>query len=256
MKRHVVFIDKPKGLTSFDVVERVGQTLGFQKAGHTGTLDPNVTGLMLIALGESRKAMPVLIGLDKEYEGTMLLHKDVEKKDIEKAFKKFTGEIIQLPPVRSRVARKERKRTVHFLKIKKIDKREVHFVVNCQAGTYIRKLVHDIGEFLSCGAHMAWLRRTKIGPFDIKQAVELSKVSAKDMVELEKILKKIDLKSVEATDEAIQKIRNGSPLFPEYMTKKADVWDDEVVGIFDKSGNIIALGRASGKKIKTSRVFN
>ena len=72
VQKSIILIDKPKGPTSFDVVERVSRILGVRKAGHSGTLDPNATGLMLIALGEARKAMPVLMGLDKEYEGIMI----------------------------------------------------------------------------------------------------------------------------------------------------------------------------------------
>ena len=256
LKRGVVLVDKPKGITSFDVVERVCETLGTKKAGHAGTLDPNVTGLMLIALEESRKAMPILMGMEKEYEGKMLLHKEAGKEKIEKTFKKFTGEIVQKPPVRSRVARMERKRKIYSLRILKIKNREIEFRVKCEAGTYIRKLVHDIGESLGTGAHMAELRRTKIGPFELKEAVSLSKVSEKNVIPLERALERVKLKKITVKDQAISKIRNGSPVFPEWITKKERAKENEIVGIFDKSGGIIALGKPSGDKIKTDRVFN
>jgi len=224
-------------------------------AGHSGTLDPNVTGLMLIALGESRKAMPVLMGMDKEYEGKMWLHRDIERKTIEKMFKKFVGEIVQKPPVRSRVARVERKRKIHSLRILKIKGREVAFEVRCEAGTYIRKLVHDIGEELGCGAHMIELRRTKIGPFSIKESVELENVDKSKIIKLEDILERIKLKKIIVKDEGIRKIRNGSPVFKEWITKRERAKENEIVGIFDKSGEIIALGKPSGEEIKTERVF-
>lgn len=255
LKKGVVLVDKPKGMTSFDVVERVCKTLGTKKSGHAGTLDPNVTGLMLIALEESRKAMPVLMGMDKEYEGKMLLHGEVGRKTIEKTFKKFTGEIIQKPPVRSRVARVERKRRIHSLRIIKIKDREIEFKVKCEAGTYVRKLIHDMGESLGIGAHMTELERTKIGPFLLKEAVPLSKLSEKNVTTLERVLERVRLKKIIVKDNAITKIRNGSPVFPEWVTKKERAKEDELVGIFDKGGGIIALGKKSGDKIKTDRVF-
>jgi H/ACA ribonucleoprotein complex subunit 4 len=255
LKKGVVLVDKPKGMTSFDVVEKVCETLGAKKAGHTGTLDPNVTGLMLIALEESRKAMPVLMGMEKGYEGKMLLHKETGKEKIEKTFKKFTGEIVQKPPVKSRVARVERKRRIYSLGVLGIKGREIEFKVKCEAGTYIRKLVHDIGESLRTGAHMTGLRRTKIGPFLSKEAVSLSKLSGKNVIPLERVLERIELKKITVKDQAIPKIRNGSPVFPDWITKKEKAKENEIVGIFDKSGKIIALGKPSGEKIKTDRVF-
>ena len=86
IRKGIVLVDKPKGMTSFDVVDKVGRILNVKKAGHTGTLDMNVTGLMVIALDESRKAMPVLIGMDKEYVGKMLVHAEADKPSITKVF--------------------------------------------------------------------------------------------------------------------------------------------------------------------------
>ncbi len=255
LKKGVVLVDKPAGMTSFDVVEKTCKILGASRGGHTGTLDPNVTGLMLIALEEARKAMPVLMGMDKEYVGEMLLHGDIEKSALEKAFRKFTGEIMQKPPVKSRVARIERKRTIHSLKILKIEGREIGFEVLCEAGTYIRKLVHDIGQSLGCGAHMTELRRTKIGPFEISEAIPLSELSEKNVFPLEEALKRVGLKKVVVNDEAIAKIRNGSPVFSDFIVSMEKAEENQTVGIFDGSGSIIALGKKAGDKIKTERVF-
>jgi H/ACA ribonucleoprotein complex subunit 4 len=251
----VVLIDKPAGMTSFDVVERACKILGASRGGHAGTLDPNVTGLMLVALGEARKAMPVLMGMHKEYAGKMLLHKDADRRILEEAFRKFTGEIVQKPPVKSRVARVERKRTIDSLKITRIDGREVEFEVSCEAGTYIRKLVHDIGQSIGHGAHMTGLRRTKIGPFSIDEAVPLSDLSEKDVSPLEKALERVGLKKVVVNDEAIAKIRNGSPVFQDFITAREEAKENEIIGIYDENGSIIALGKNTGDEIKTERVF-
>jgi H/ACA ribonucleoprotein complex subunit 4 len=255
LRKGVVLIDKSSGMTSFDVVERACRILGCERGGHAGTLDPNVTGLMLIALEEARKAMPLLMGMDKEYEGTMTLHGDVARESLEKTFVKFTGEIIQKPPVRSRVARVERKRKIHLLRILKIEGREITFEVRCEAGTYIRKLVHDMGQDIGCGAHMSELRRTCIGPFSIEEAVPLSKLSEKSVIPLEKILERIGVKKITVRDEAVQKIMNGSPVFSDFIKSQEKAEDNELVGIFDEKGSIMAIGKKSGDKIKTERVF-
>lgn len=254
-EKSVVLVDKPEGMTSFDVVERAGSVFGIQKAGHTGTLDPKVTGLMIIALGESRKAMPVLVGMDKVYEGIMILHRDTEKKRLEASFRKFTGDIKQKPPVRSRVARRERKRKIYSLDLRGVNGREVLFKVKCEAGTYIRKLIHDIGQDLGCGAHMGRLRRTAIGPFRLREAVPLSDLSKKDLIPLEKILDRIKLKRVEIKRDAVGKVRNGSPVLKEWIRSRGKQEQDEIVGIFGVRDRIIALGRVSGENIKTERVF-
>ncbi len=255
LRKGVVLVDKPKGLTSFEVVERVCRKLGVSKAGHAGTLDPNVTGLMLIALEESRKAMPVLMGLDKEYVGRMILHKEAERELVEKTFEEFVGEIVQKPPVRSRVARVERKRRIYSLEILGMKGREIEFRVLCEAGTYVRKLVHDMGQRMGCGAHMSELRRTKIGPFDLKEAVTLSKLSDKSVRKLEEVLERIGLRKVVVEDRAIPRIRNGSPVFQEWIIEKNYTGNERYIGIYNERNEIIALGRLMGKKIKTDRVF-
>ncbi len=255
LRKGVVLVDKPAGMTSFDVVERTCKLLGARRGGHAGTLDPAVTGLMLVALEEARKAMPVLMGMDKEYEGRMLLHGDVDGKTVGEAFRKFTGEIMQKPPVKSRVARVERKRNVYSLAIRRITGREVEFSVSCEAGTYIRKLVHDIGQHIGCGAHMIRLRRTGIGPFRIEEAVPLTELSEKDVIPLENILKKTGLKKIVVEDDAICRIRNGVAIGAESILESDGPADDEIIGIFDSGHSIIALARFSAEKIKIERVF-
>ena len=187
----VVFLDKPRGMTSHDAVLKAKSLLGVGKAGHTGTLDGNSTGLLIILLGESRKSAPELAGLDKEYEGTMHLHSEITEERMREALKKFTGKITQTPPRKSRVSRKPRERVVHSFRITGKEGRDVRFHVSCQAGTYVRKLVSDLGEELGPGAHLKELRRVKIGPFSVDGAVTLEKLSPRDVVPLEEALKVI-----------------------------------------------------------------
>jgi H/ACA ribonucleoprotein complex subunit 4 len=254
--KSIVLVDKPAGMTSFELTEKVAQVFGVSKAGHTGTLDPNVTGLMVIALDEARKAMPVLMGLEKEYAGRMLLHAEVPSADLSAAVKKFTGDIIQKPPVKSRVARVERKRTIHAFRILRIEKREVLFSVVCEAGTYIRKLIHDLGAHLGCGAQMTELRRTRVGPFSIGEAVVLSRLSQKGLIPLEQALERTGLKKITIPDTLLQKARNGVPMQENQLIKKdANIADGTTVGIYDTAGNIIALGKMTGERIRPERIF-
>jgi H/ACA ribonucleoprotein complex subunit 4 len=169
----VILLDKPSGPTSHQVAAWVKEILGLEKAGHGGTLDPKVTGLLPITLGRATNAVRTLLLGGKEYVGAMKMHADVPKKDIKDIFKEFTGKIYQLPPVRSAVKRELRIREIYYLEPLEIEKRVVLFKVGCQAGTYIRTLCHDIGDALGSGAHMVELRRTKIASFSEDEAVTL-----------------------------------------------------------------------------------
>jgi H/ACA ribonucleoprotein complex subunit 4 len=161
LKLGVVVIDKPSGPTSHQVSAWVKKILGIEKAGHGGTLDPRVTGVLPVALNESVRALNALLAGDKEYVGVMQLHQDVERKKVEDIFSEFTGEIFQLPPVRSAVKREIRKRTIYDLELLESEGRDRLFRVRCESGTYIRTLCNDIGEALGVGGHMKDLRRTR-----------------------------------------------------------------------------------------------
>ena len=221
-------------------------------AGYTGILDPKVSGMVLFLLDDARKAMPLLMGLDKTYEGIMYLHADAERQKIEEACKKFSGKIKQVPPARSRVARKEREREIMSLEIQKIEGRNVWMKVHCQAGTYIRKLMHDIGEDLGCGAHMKFLRRVAVGGFsEMVKLEQLEKNPEKYLVPLEDVLEKIGIQKVFVKQEALEKVKHGQPL----NWKDAEKTEEgKRVGIYFEK-KIIALGTAKKDGIKIDRVF-
>ena len=162
----IVNIDKPSGPSSHQVSAYVKKILYIEKSGHSGTLDPKVTGVLPVALGKGTRIVQSLLTAGKEYVCLMQVHADVDEKKLRDTINKFVGEIDQLPPVRSAVKRQQRKRTIYYIGIIDIVRREVLFRVGCQAGTYIRKLCSDTGLALGCGAHMAELRRTRAGPFD------------------------------------------------------------------------------------------
>jgi H/ACA ribonucleoprotein complex subunit 4 len=162
----VINLDKPSGPTSHEVVSWVRKILGIKNAGHGGTLDPRVTGVLPCALGKSTRALSSLLNAGKEYVGVLYLHSPENRTRIEKIFKLFSGKIYQRPPLKSSVARKLRVREIYYNQIIEVNNNHVLFRIGCEAGTYIRKYCFDIGEALCSGAHMLELRRTRVGNFN------------------------------------------------------------------------------------------
>ncbi len=173
LKYSIINVDKPSGPTSHQVSAYVQQILGIKKSGHSGTLDPKVTGVLPIAIGDATKIVQSLLLAGKEYVALMHVHSPLSAEKIKAGVMQFVGKITQLPPQKSAVKRQWRQRTIYYLKILEIDGQDVLFLVGCQAGTYIRKLIHDIGIALGCGAHMAELRRTRVATFDESQLCTL-----------------------------------------------------------------------------------
>jgi len=173
----IINIDKPKGPTSHQVTDYLKKILSLDKAGHSGTLDPAVTGVLPIAIGRATRIVQTLLPAGKEYLCIMHLHSEISDEDIKKTAKKFQGIISQMPPIKSAVKRQMRQREIYYFDIMEIDKKDILFKVGCQAGTYIRKLCHDFGKSLGTSAHMAELRRTKAGPFSEESLCTLQEVS-------------------------------------------------------------------------------
>ena len=255
--RGILLLDKPEEITSMQCVERAKRMLGARKAGHSGTLDPKVTGLMLIAFNEATKAMPVLIGMDKTYEGIMRIHGAFTSEQLSRAVRRFTGRITQTPPRRSAVTRKPREREVFSFEVLSIDERDVAFRTTCEAGTYIRKLCHDIGESLGTGAHMARLRRISIGPFSIGEAFILEQLETRRgecIFPLEHALERTGLPRAVVPEECLERLRNGVPL--ELAELGLKTRPQGLFGLFDSKGTLLALARMCENKAKPERVFN
>jgi H/ACA ribonucleoprotein complex subunit 4 len=275
----IVNIDKPPGPTSHQVSDFVQKILKINKAGHSGTLDPRVTGLLVIALGRATRVVEVLLLGGKEYVGVMHLHKPIEEKLIKKTIKKFfVGKIKQTPPIKSAVKRQERTREIYDFKVLEIKDQDVLFRVSCQAGTYIRKLCHDLGRQLGVGAHMAELRRTRVGPFDESTAYTLQDL--KDAYVLwqegnEKFIRKIiqpiesavkNIPKVYVHDKAIESLIHGRDLAIPGIFEMGEFVEDEVVALMTKNKKLIGLGtakmsteliekRKKGIAVKTEKVF-
>ena len=214
----IIILDKPMGPTSNQVDHWIKQILGVKKLSHGGTLDPRATGVMVIALSNSTKLMPVLLSVDKEYVAEIFLHKEVSEKNIRETVKEFVGRIKQLPPKHSAVARRVREREIYYLELLDIYNRRILLRVGCEAGTYIRRLADDIGKKLGCGAHLQELRRTRSGIFYEVQTHTLQDISdAKNTGQLQKLILPIEeiakeIKKVWIKDNAVANIINGAPV--------------------------------------------
>lgn len=217
-----VLLDKPLNWTSFDVVSKIRNTLGVKKVGHTGTLDPMATGLLIICTGKKTKEIMSFQDLEKTYTGSILLGKksksmdleteligdvdlsSIKDEDIYNAKEKFVGNIFQVPPMFSaikfkgkslyHIARKgktielkPREVKVSKFEIPEINKPYVKFVITCSKGTYIRSIANDLGKELGCGGVLSSLRRTAIGNFSVNDALSIGEfVSLSQMMKLNK----------------------------------------------------------------------
>lgn len=168
----LINIDKPAGPTSFSVSDYIRKSLDLSKTSHAGTLDPQVSGVLPMMLSRACRLSDFFMHKNKTYVGIMRLHEEIDKKQLEEEIKKFIGKINQLPPKKSKVKRQIREREIFSFNILEINDKDILFETEVQAGTYIRKLIHDLGENLG-GAHMLELRRTQAGIFTEDNLVSL-----------------------------------------------------------------------------------
>ena len=286
-----VNIDKDAGPTSHQVADHLKKLLQNSKTGHSGTLDPQVTGVLLCGLGRATRLMEYMLKSNKEYICLAFFHKEVTKEQVLDTFEKFTGEIMQMPPVISAVKRELRPRTIYSLELLDIakDNQHVLFRVACQHGTYIRKLCTDMGESLGINAQMKELRRSKAGPKrEEDHCISLDTLrnlwtlhndagftSPEKKVyrdELKKYIRPqeellIDFKSVVVRDGAINAVAHGYDLAtPGVMRVEKGLETGEEVAIFSDKGELIAMGEAlmktdeilekeKGFAVKTNKVF-
>lgn len=276
----IVNIDKPKGPTSHQVSAYVQKVLNINKSGHSGTLDPAVTGVLPVALGRATRIVQTLLTAGKEYIAIMHLHKNVEEEKLKDTINKyFIGKIQQLPPLKSSVKRQLRRRTVYYLDILEIDGKDVLFKVGTEAGTYIRKLIHDVGKKLGTGAHMAELRRTKAGPFDeftlftlheLTDAYYFWKKESNDNF-LRKVIQPVEngvkhLPKVWVFDTTVESLCHGVDLKVPGISKLNDnISKEETVAIMSLKDELVALGIAKttskemigekGIAVQTEKVF-
>ncbi len=169
-----VLVDKPRGPSSHQVTAWARDLLGVPAAGHAGTLDPNVSGVLWIGLGPALRLVPLVLEFPKRYVGLVVFHGEPPPDRLASVLREFVGPIYQTPPVRSAVKRERRVRTIHRLDLGERDGLRALLDVVADSGTYVRTLAVDLGDALGVGAHLEELRRTSTGPFDERQAVPLT----------------------------------------------------------------------------------
>ena len=249
-------IDKPAGPTSHEVVAWVRKMLGLKKAGHSGTLDPPATGMLPIGLGEATKALSLLLSGPKEYVAVARLHSSVNEEKLMRVIEEFRGEIYQRPPQRSSVKRVTRIRRIHELELLEKKGNLLLFRVLCQSGTYIRKLIYDMGEVLCVGATMVELRRTRVGPLGEDRMVRLHELyyavhrwKEGDESMLRRLVlpveEVIELKPVYVRDSAVNAICHGAQLaVPGIAKLDSTIKKGELVALYTLKGELVALAEA------------
>jgi tRNA pseudouridine55 synthase len=210
----IILVDKPSGPTSFQIVSKIRKLTGVKKVGHSGTLDPKASGLMIVCTGKKTKEMDRFINLNKTYWGIIRLGlhspsmdletecvriplpEDVDEKKILEVRDSFIGEIEQTPPMYSAVRikgkklyhlarkgksieRQPRKVFIEKFEINKIELPDIHFTITCSKGTFIRVIADDFGKKLNSGGIIAELRRTAIGEFTVDDAIKIDQFSSK-----------------------------------------------------------------------------
>ncbi len=168
-----LLIDKPRGPSSHQVTAWARDLVGVSVAGHAGTLDPNVSGLLWVGVGPALKLLPLVLEFPKRYIASVVLHGPVPVREVERVLAEFTGPVYQIPPVRSAVKRERRVRTIHRLELVEDDGPRLLLDLTADSGTYVRTLAVDVVEALGLGGHMEELRRVANGPFREQDAVPL-----------------------------------------------------------------------------------
>jgi len=261
----IINIDKPSGPTSFSVSEFVCKKLGLRKTSHFGTLDPKVTGVLPIALNRACKLTGYFLGEDKTYVGIMRLHEEISMEKIQKNInEKFIGKIMQMPPVKSRVKRQLRPREIYSFDLLEQgnDKKDILFKVKCEGGTYIRKLIDDLGKEIGVGAHMLELRRVSAGIFEEEFAVNLYEFE-KAVEEFEngnpELLEKIIIPAgeivkkvypvLEIKSDDLKRILTGKPIYKKDVLKDEGWKVETVLGVFCENKFIGMYKVFRGKEI-------
>lgn len=286
----IININKPLGMTSHDVVSRLRRILGIKKIGHTGTLDPDASGVLPMCVGRATKTADMLTAQDKQYvaevtlgsatttldasgEVTETAEVNVTASDIERAVKDFVGEIEQIPPMYSaikvdgkrlyqlaregvEIERKPRRVTISSIEVLNIDLENKKFSmrVDCSKGTYIRTLCDDIGRALGCFAHMSALERTRSGRFDIAEAFTLSQVEEMKEAGNTSFLVPID-KVFEELPKLILSERKAALMCNGVKVRAQGIQNGEMYRVYDEGGRFLTISEAENGQLKILKTF-
>jgi len=256
----IILLDKPPGPTSHETVAWTKRILKLPKIGHSGTLDPQVSGVLPLGLGEATKALGVLLYGPKEYHALGRVHSLPSKEKLDETIDLFRGEIFQKPPQRSAVVRQTRTRTIYEFEVLEQKERLLLTRILCESGTYIRKLYYDLGEILGPGATMIELRRTRVDQFRETDGLvtlhELANAFAiweetKDASKLMKMIKPVEhafsqLKSVVIRDSAVDAMCHGAQLaIPGILQISPNLKKGDIVAIYTQKGEAVALAEST-----------
>lgn len=288
MSEGLLVIDKPAGMTSHDVVDRVRSILGTSKVGHAGTLDPDATGVLLIGVGRATRFLSYAQAAPKTYRaiasfGTSTTTQDASgeviqerpvafsKDELEAAAARFVGPIEQTPPMVSavkvagrrlhslarmgkEVERKPRALTVYEFRVDDVDlgpRAEATLHIRCSAGTYVRTLINDMGEVLGCGAHMKSLVRTEAGGFGLEDSVSLDAVGPGDLRPLIDTVR--GLFRFEVEPDAAKLVKNGRPLNL-FGARLPDVSEGDNIAV-SHEGELLGVYTLKGERLMPDRVM-
>lgn len=270
----VLLVDKPRGPSSHQVAAWVGDMLKCS-VGHSGTLDPMVSGVLVVMLGKTVRLAPLLLIHEKEYVACLRLHTDVPRERVEEVVKQFTGRVYQRPPRRSAVKRVLRIRVIHWIELLDMQDRVVLIRVRCEAGTYIRSLCVHIGRVIGCGSQMIELRRTCSGGFSIEDTHTLHEIrDAVESGEPEFVRRMIlpsekaimDIPKVVVRETAADAVAHGAILAGVGVLSCDPFQKGQSVAVVTENGELIALSEAlrdsdkfvcsePGLVARSSRVF-
>ncbi len=254
----VINLDKPPGPSAHQVSSWIKSLTGLDRAAHAGTLDPKVTGVLPVLLGNATRLVPAMLEGTKEYVAVLEVHASVPS-DLESTVTKFEGEIYQKPPRKSAVKRSLRTRTVHKITVEEVEERQALLRMEVESGTYVRKLCHDIGLALGTGAHMGDLRRTATTPFDDTDLRTLHDLSdglaryeesgredwLREVVEpAERALS--HLPAVVIAPSAAEQVANGAPVYAPGVIEGPETEPDGLVACFTPDGSAVCLGTLVG----------
>ncbi len=280
----IVVVDKPKGITSFDVVARVRRALHEKRVGHTGTLDPMATGVLPVCVGEATKLVQFLQAGEKEYlaearfgistdtldaTGQVTNERDasaITEAAVRAAAEKFVGDIDQIPPMHSAI-RKDGKRLyelaregieierdarpvrIYGITLESFENQIARLRVHCGKGTYIRSLASDIGETLGVGAHLISLQRTRVGRFTIADAVSIEKIAEAPVIGLDQAVS--DLPTISLSAEQARDVRDGKISVINTLESPAE----GLIRLLRPEGTLLAVATSAQGKLTLERVF-
>lgn len=282
----VLNIDKPQGITSHDVVQRVRRLGGLRRVGHAGTLDPLATGVLVICLGRATRMVEYIMGRPKRYITTIRLGQTTDSYDaegkitaeapvtvdqatIEAALAPFRGAIKQIPPMFSalkrngqplyklarqgiEVERPPRDVTIYELKLTAWQAPYVELEIACSTGTYIRSLAHDLGQVLGCGGHITALRRTEVGKFSAETAHKLSDLTPEN---IEQALQSPESAITHLPRLDLSAAQSKAVLFGQKITRETHI-GDEIIRAYQPDGQFIGILRAADTLWAPHKVFH